>query len=230
MKDLYRNTEILFFIKYPEPGRVKTRLAASIGMEEAAGLYGNFILDTLEKIGSLGVPIKICFHPEGKKELLMDWLGEEHHYCPQRGNDLGERMRAAFLDAFSGGCRRVILIGSDFPDLPISVLKESLDVLNTHDVVVGPSVDGGYYLIGFRDEAFSPIIFDGMDWGTELVFRNTLSVLKAHKLRVYILPAWNDVDTIEDLKQLMSRAECTDFSGSRTMSYLSNSTEKQKEK
>lgn len=221
MKKDNQDALILFFIKYPEPGAVKTRLAESIGSEEAAQLYRNFILDLLAKLKLAELPFKICFYPEQKREILMGWLGHEYKYNQQSGADLGERIAAAFQDAFSGGHRRVILIGSDSPDLPQSFLEESLGVLNTHDAVIGPAMDGGYYLIGFRNETFLPEAFEGIDWDTESVFRKTLSLLKDYKRRVYVLPVWNDIDTIEDLRQLISRSEDTGFATSKTMSFLS---------
>jgi rSAM/selenodomain-associated transferase 1 len=221
MTDLHHNALILFFVKHPEPGGVKTRLAASIGPEKASELYRNFVLDTLEKLKSLGTPFRICFYPVLRKASFINWLGGEYEYAPQQGRDLGERMKAAFIDAFGQGFKRLILIGSDCPDLPLSFLKESLENFNTHDAVIGPDVDGGYYLIGFRDEAFSPPIFEGMDWGTHVVFEKTLAILKGQNRRVHILPPWSDVDTLEDLKGLFSRSQHTDFSHSNTMSYLS---------
>jgi rSAM/selenodomain-associated transferase 1 len=220
MKKDNQDALILFFIKYPEPGEVKTRLAESIGSEEAAQLYRNFILDLLVKLESTELPFKICFYPEQKRELLMGWLGDEYEYSHQSGADLGERMAAAFQDAFSGGHRRVILMGSDFPDLPQSFLEESLSALNTHDAVIGPAMDGGYYLIGFKNERFLPQAFEGIDWGTEHVFRKTLSMLKDHKRRVYVLPVWNDIDTIEDLRQLIERSEGSGFATSKTMLFI----------
>jgi hypothetical protein len=212
---------ILFFVKYPEPGEVKTRLAASIGPDKAAELYGNFVLDLLEKLESTQLPFKICFHPEQKKDLMMGWLGDGYEYIAQKGVNLGERMAAAFLEAFAGGHSRVTLMGSDFPDLPRSFLEESLGALNTHDTVIGPAMDGGYYLIGFRHETFFPQAFEGMQWGTEGVFRQTLSILKAHRRQFYVLPVWNDIDTMEDLRQLIERPEGSGFATSKTMSFLS---------
>jgi rSAM/selenodomain-associated transferase 1 len=212
---------ILFFIKYPEPGEVKTRLAETIGSEAAVQLYRNFILDLLAKLESTGLPIAICFYPERKKALLMEWLGEGYDYIPQKGVDLGERMAAAFLDAFARGNSRVILMGGDFPDLPRPFFEEALGALKTHDAVIGPAIDGGYYLIGFKQETFFHQAFEGMHWSTEGVFRQTLSILKAHRRRVYVLPAWNDIDTIEDLRQLIERSEDSVFTSSRTMSLLS---------
>lgn len=221
MKKDNKDAQILFFMKYPEPGEVKTRLAESIGSDKAAQLYRSFILDLLAKIESTQLPFAICFHPERKKQLLIEWLGEGYDYIPQKGDDLGERMAAAFLDAFAGGHRRVILMGGDFPDLPSSFLEEALGALKTHDAVIGPAMDGGYYLIGFRQETFFCQAFEGMDWSTENVFRQTLSILKAHKRRVYVLPVWNDIDTMEDLGQLIERSEDSGFATSKTMSLLS---------
>lgn len=215
------NAHILFFVKYPEPGEVKTRLAARIGADKAAELYGNFVLDILAKLESTQLPFTICLYPEQKKELLKGWLGEGYAYILQKGADVGERMASAFLEAFAGGHSRVILIGSDFPDLPQSFLEESLGALSTHDAVIGPATDGGYYLIGFRDRTFSPQAFEGMQWGTEVVFKKTLSIMRDRKQQVYILPAWSDVDTLEDLKELVRRSQGTGFSNSRTMTFLS---------
>ena len=211
----------LFFVKYPEPGKVKTRLAASIGLDMAAELYGNFVLDLLAKLESTRLPFKICFYPEQKRELLTGWLGDGHDYMAQKGADLGERILAAFLQVFEGGYRRVVLVGSDFPDLPQAFFEESLSALNTHDAVIGPAMDGGYYMIGFRKETFFHQAFEGMPWGTEGVFRQTLSILKAHRKRVYVLPVWNDIDTLEDLRQLTERAKDSGLAHSETISFLS---------
>jgi rSAM/selenodomain-associated transferase 1 len=216
------NALILFFIKYPEPGRVKTRLAASLSVEAAAELYRNFVLDTLIKLEASGLSFKICFYPEEKRKPLVAWLGAKHQYIPQMGKDLGERMKVALSRAFAEGHKQVILIGSDFPDLPSSFLREAVDALATHDAVMGPAKDGGYYLIGFRDESFLPRIFEDMAWGTKVVFDQTLSTLIDHQRRVHVLPTWGDIDTIEDLKALIKRAKATDFLTSKTMSYLSN--------
>ena len=212
---------ILLFVKYPEPRAVKTRLASAIGPQEAAGLYGHFVQDTLLHLDSLGIPFRICFLPAGKKRDITAWLGDTYQYRPQRGRDLGQRMKHAFMEVFSEDYRGAILIGADLPDLPSSIFKEALDSLRSHEVVLGPSVDGGYYLIGFRDNTLVPAVFEGIPWGTEHVFRDTLSKLRDHKRGVYILPPWNDVDTIEDLKALIMRSRGREFSDSKTISFLS---------
>jgi rSAM/selenodomain-associated transferase 1 len=217
----YQDAMILLFIKYPEPGRVKTRLASAIGKENATEFYRNSILDTLLKLESTGCPLRICFLPENKEEALISWLGDGYQYSPQKGEDLGERMKVAFMDAFSEGYDRVILPGSDLPDIPSSFFKESLDALNTHDVVIGPAWDGGYYLVGFKRHSFCPDIFEGMEWSTDGVFQETLARLNKQRKKTYILPVWHDVDTYEDLVRLMRGLESADSTNSKTMTFLS---------
>ncbi|MFH1673926.1 MAG: TIGR04282 family arsenosugar biosynthesis glycosyltransferase [Pseudomonadota bacterium] len=211
---------ILVFVKYPEPGHVKTRLALCIGADAAAELYRAFILDILSTLKIAGFPFRICFCPEDKRALLLDWLGKEHHYMPQRGQSLGERMKNGFVDAFADGNERVIIIGSDSPDLPPSILREAFDGLSIHDVVIGPSRDGGYYLIGFKKNTFLPSIFDNIPWSTPSVFSATMAVLRNSALDVYMLPEWNDIDTVDDIKQLVLRSSEGPFARSKTMELL----------
>lgn len=211
---------ILFFVKYPEPGYIKTRLASCIGADAAAELYRAFILDILSTLKIAGFPFRICFYPEEKRALLLDWLGEEHHYVPQRGESLGERMKCGFIDAFADGNERVIIVGSDSPDLPPSILREAFDGLSIHDVVIGPSRDGGYYLIGFKKDTFLPSIFDNIPWSTPSVFSATIAILHNSALDVYMLPEWNDIDTVDDIKQLVLRSSQGPFARSKTMGLL----------
>ena len=211
---------ILFFVKYPEPGCVKTRLSKELGADLASTVYRNMALDLRDKLQAVPFPFMVCFSPEKNRDRYMDWLGEAHPYFPQKGAHLGERMKSAFEEVFTRGYKRAILMGSDIPDLPSDLLEEALGALHTHAAVLGPALDGGYYLVGFRHDTFFPGIFHHMPWGENSVFRETLSLLKAAEQKVYILPAWRDVDTLEDLKELMVRAEQTGFSGSRTLSHL----------
>ena len=218
-----QSTVLLLFIRYPEPGRVKTRLAARIGADEAAELYRNFILDILATLEGCGLPLKMCFSPVEKKAALLAWLGPDYAFRPQRGTDLGMRMRRAFEEAFGEGFASGILLGSDVPDLPLYVLKEAIDALQRSDAVIGPAQDGGYYLIGFRRDAFPPDVFGGLPWGTAGVLRDTTARLVAHGCRIHLLPEWQDVDTAEDLEALSKRAQNTDFSRSKTAAFLSGS-------
>lgn len=211
---------ILFLVKYPSSGRVKTRLAEQIGRDVATDLYKSFVADILTTLRVMNVNFKIVFYPPDAEKKFQQWLGKEYSYVPQIGKDLGQRMKNAFLKAFSGGFHRSVLIGSDLPDLPAEYLKLGFEALETNDVVIGPSSDGGYYLIGFKKEAFLPDVLEGITWSNSNVFEQTLNNLKQHTHRVYLLPQWQDVDTLTDLKSLVRRNKNTLFIKSATISYL----------
>jgi len=212
---------IILFVRFPERGLVKTRLAEDIGEENVWILYKYFVLDLLKTVSRGKCVLKICYSPPEAGEGMKDWLGRGHSYMPQHGRDLGEKMRNAMEEVFGQGCSEAMLIGSDIPDLPHALLRESAYAFARHDAVIGPSHDGGYYLIGFRKETFFPEIFEGIDWSTERVFAKTMEIFTDSQYNVHILPLWQDVDRLADLKSLYERNINTPFAGSRTMTYLS---------
>jgi rSAM/selenodomain-associated transferase 1 len=211
---------ILLFVKHPASGKVMTRLAEHVGQDIATDLYKSFVADILTTLHALSVNFKIVFFPPDAENQFQQWLGEGYSYSPQIGKNLGQRMKNAFLQAFSDGFRKVVLIGSDLPDLPAEYLELGFKALETNDVVLGPSSDGGYYLIGFAKEAFLPDVFEGITWSSADVFEQTLNILKKHEQRVYLLPQWHDVDTLTDLKSLVRRNRNTTFQKSATICYL----------
>ncbi len=211
---------VLFFVKHPAYGRVKSRLAEQIGQDAATDLYKSFVSDILTTLHAISVNFKIVFYPPVAEKKFQQWLGEGYSYVRQTGKDLGQRMENAFLQAFSDGFNNVILIGSDIPDLPTEYLQLGFKALETNDVVLGPSSDGGYYLIGFTKEAFLPDVFEGITWSSADVFEQTLNILKNHEQRVYLLPQWHDVDTLTDLRSLVRRNRNTAFQKSATICYL----------
>lgn len=211
---------VLFFVKYPMAGRVKTRLAEQIGQDAATGLYRSFVADIIATLKSLDANIKIVFAPPNSKDQLQQWLGKKYSYIPQAGQDLGQRMKNAFFQAFSEGFRDVIVIGSDSPDLPKEYLELAFTALDKSDVVVGPSSDGGYYLIGFTRDTFLPEAFERISWGSNKVLEQTTNILKRYSQSLYLLPQWHDVDTLPDLKSFLQRNENSTFSKSATMCYL----------
>ncbi len=211
---------ILIFMKVPVRGRVKSRLASAVGEDAALELYRNFSLDVIGTVRETGYPFRICFHPPEYEGMVSAWLGEGCSLEAQRGNNLGERMENAFACFFSEGFERAVLIGSDIPDLPASVLHESISSLDTNDLVIGPAFDGGYYLIGFRRQSFLPRLFHGVAWGTGTVFRETMAIVQASGLTAHRLLQWRDIDTIEDLKAFGKRHAGKAFDKSRSMTYL----------
>jgi rSAM/selenodomain-associated transferase 1 len=214
------NKCLIFFVKYPVSGKVKTRLCARLSGEIVVGLYKSFVLDILSTLQGLDLPLRIFFYPDSAGPELTEWLGEQYSYVPQRGLDLGRRMQNAFEDVFDEGFDTGILIGSDLPDLPKRFVELAADALDTHAAVIGPSSDGGYYLIGFTKAGLLPEAFENVSWSTDSVFDQTASILRQSKRKTHLLPNWHDVDTIADLKSLWSRNKNTAFSKSRTFSFL----------
>jgi len=206
---------LLIFVRFPEIGKVKTRLARTIGDEAALALYRCFVSDTLALARRAAYPFTVCFHPPEAHGTVAEWVGTDASCMPQTGRDLGERMYAAFCAALSHA-HRAVLIGSDSPGLPPEMLHEAFAGLETHDAVIGPASDGGYYLIGFTSAVILPAPFAGIRWGGPAVFRSTMDILHEHGVNVHVLPPWNDVDDYGDLesffasrKDLPAGAHCT---------------------
>ena len=222
-EDFFSDGCILFFVKYPEEGQVKNRLSVDLKEISAVELYRNFIIDSLCRLKGLGITFHICCFPETSIGKFEAWLGDRYVFMPQHGKDLGARMSNSFSQAFLKGFRRVVVIGSDSPDLPGSFLKEAFTYLTTNDSVLGPTVDGGYYLIGFRNDTFCSETFENIAWSTNTVFQETRNILRNAGHKTHILPLWNDIDTLDDLKGLVRRSKKTAFSSSKTMCYLLHS-------
>ncbi len=211
---------IVLFARFPENGKVKSRLAATYGAEFVMHLYDNFVADTLDKVKGTGVPFIIAFDPPDKEDDMRRHFGRDHVYMPQEGNHLGTRMHLAFCRCFARGFDSAILIGSDIPDLPEEILAEALSSLEDHDMAIGPSRDGGYYLIGFKKDTLTLQVFENIPWGTSTVLAETMRVSTARGDHVHLLPQWRDIDTPDDLTDLVRRNSDTPFAASRTMSYL----------
>ena len=219
-----QNRCLIVFVKYPQPGQVKSRLAKDFDSDFAANLYRAFVLDILECAMKGNWQLRIFFYPPEKETEIKETFGNGHEYRPQRGADLGTRMKSAFIDCFSEGFKSLVLIGSDFPDLPLKIIEDSFAILDSpSNAVIGPAADGGYYLIGFRYDNFLPAIFEGLTWSTASVFLETLKILHAYSRQTEIIQEWRDVDTRDDLINLMERNKSTAFAHSRTMKYLASS-------
>lgn len=211
---------VVLFVKLPEKGRVKSRLALHVGEDMALRLYENMVLDAIDMLKRGRFPFRICYTPQDARDQMTGWLGQEYDYQPQTGGDLGDRMEGAFVRVFSGDIEQVLLIGSDIPGLTTGVIEEAFTSLLTNDAAIGPADDGGYYLIGFRKNTFFPGIFHDMAWSTSAVFRETTDRLHEVSRKVHLLPELTDVDTVEDLRTLLSRAGGPQSGPSRTRSFL----------
>jgi len=215
-----QDTCLLLFVKYPKKGLVKLRLCKDLNEENVLDLYRCFVQDTLEMIKKTDIPFFICIFPVEEKLKFQDWLGSTHQFLPQTGHDLGERMKNCFITVFQKGYQKAILLGSDSPDLPEDYLTEALKILQTKDMVLGPTVDGGYYLIGCQTTSFTPTVFDDIPWSTPRVLQKTVVRIHQENRSMGLLPVWNDIDTVSDLKTLIKRSRNTSFISSNTMTYV----------
>lgn len=211
---------VIVFLRVPEPGQVKTRLAKDLDQNLVLELYEALVRDTLESVSAAG-SLVICFTPERKAARLRDWLGIKAMYLAQTGNDLGQRMSNAFQAVFSKGFKKAVLIGTDIPQLDEGVLRQAFEKLDHNDTVIGPSADGGYYLIGSLKDGFCDSIFKDMDWSTPGVFEQTLTAIKEKGMSVGLLKVLNDIDTIDDFRMLQRLPETGAHIGRYTRIILS---------
>ena len=204
------------FLKYPERGAVKTRLAHALGDDPAYELYLRFIAD---------LAAMTC---EVEAETVMVYAGPDDAVFPdfpsvrvirQRGSDIGGRMYHAFLDVFALGFERAALIGSDCPDLPVRLVNDAFEKLAAADVVLGPGTDGGYYLIGCNRDTLCESMFSDIPWSTDAVFTETLKRAAREGLVCAQLESWSDIDEMDDLKQYYIRNKNGTLM-SQTMKYL----------
>ena len=185
---------LIIFTRNPVLGKVKTRLAKTVGDKTALDIY-TFLLKKTKEI-TLDSPCdKVVYYSE--KIIKNDiWNCNSFRKEVQSGEDLGAKMKNSFYDAFENNYRKVVLIGSDIYDLESYHINEAFKKLDTNDVVMGPALDGGYYLIGLKK--MHPKIFDNKRWGSSTVRKDTLKNLE--KVDVHLLPVLNDVDVIEDIE------------------------------
>jgi len=185
---------LLIFAKNPDLGKVKTRLAKTIGDQKALGIYQALLHHTLEISASIEADKKILFtHRPESHDLIEKY---QYQQDIQIGDDLGARMGHAVKNGFEQGYQKIVLIGSDLFDVESADLVNAFEALDTYDACIGPAEDGGYYLLGlsFWDQS----LFENKDWGTDQVLAQTLNDLSSKSL--LLLDEKNDIDTIDDLK------------------------------
>ena len=205
------HTALVIFAKAPIPGEVNTRLCPPLTPDEAATLHGSFVIDMLERTKLAIATLQLSFHRylacAPSSELVFFKIMEERQgvsLLDQVGEDLGQRLHCTAVDLFAKGYKQVIIVGTDVPTLPLSVYQEAFAMLGRSDLVLGPALDGGYYLIGLKQPAEQ--LFTGVPWSTDQVLAVTQQKAKALGLSVGLTTVWRDVDTIEDLQALIT--EC----------------------
>jgi rSAM/selenodomain-associated transferase 1 len=188
--------------KAPEPGRTKTRLSPPLSLEQAAELYRAFLLDTLHMATGLGWERVGLVYPRrrGARRELAALVPPGVQLLPQAGTGLGAALAGAFDQHLSQGFARVVLIGSDNPTLPADIVQDACRMLDDRDLVLGPSSDGGYYLIGMSAPHLG--VFEHITWSTDVVHAQTLQRARELGLSVGSTPTWYDVDTASELRRL----------------------------
>ncbi|WP_128548147.1 TIGR04282 family arsenosugar biosynthesis glycosyltransferase [Larkinella soli] len=186
---------LILFIKNPVRGKVKTRLAATVGEETAFAVYEQLLRYTLKISRPLACD-KVVYY----SDFIPpddDWLRAGYRSALQTGDDLGHRMKTAFAGEFGRGYRHIAIIGSDCPQLETGILETAFDTLREKDAVIGPATDGGYYLLGMN--RLQPQLFEGKRWSTDTVLADTLRDLQSAGMTYRLLPELTDIDEEKDL-------------------------------
>ena len=189
---------LLIFVKKPELGKVKTRLAATVGDRQALRIY----LQLLERTRATTLPLRCDKTVYYTPDIQQDDLWDETHYhkARQHEGDLGKRMLQAFEAGFAQGYQHICIIGSDCYELSTEVVEQAFEALATHDLVIGPSTDGGYYLLGMQQ--LHPELFQHKLWSTASVYKDTIEDAERKQLRWFALPTLSDVDEEADLNTM----------------------------
>ncbi|MFT4738770.1 MAG: rSAM/selenodomain-associated transferase 1 [Cyclobacteriaceae bacterium] len=192
------NNQLIVFVKNLIPGMVKTRLAKDIGQDMAMEVYKELVSFTAEisdKVKNVDKAVYYSLYVE-----MWDFFNDEKYQKSiQQGNDLGQRMLNAFYDAFEEGYEKVVLIGSDTPDISKKLIIEAYAKLDDSDVVVGPAEDGGYYLIGMKDAHKE--LFEGMTYSHADVYQELMETAEDMSLKVSTIQTLFDIDTVDDMKK-----------------------------
>lgn len=186
---------VIVFLKNLTLGKVKTRLAATIGDQKALEIYTQLVAHTLKQVSKPEQDILLYFSDNLHSDLPL--IEEGSFRRLQKGDDLGERMSAAFKEVFGSSAEKVLIIGTDCPGLDSSIIKQAFHALDAHQVVIGPATDGGYYLLGMKN--FQKYLFDDIPWSTSKVLELTLQKCATHNLTYTLLKELSDIDVENDL-------------------------------
>ncbi|MEZ4798008.1 MAG: TIGR04282 family arsenosugar biosynthesis glycosyltransferase [Flavobacteriaceae bacterium] len=184
---------LIIFVKNIKLGRVKTRLANTIGKENALKVYKALVEVTEKATSNIKTDKRIYF-----SDAIIHEKWTNDYKAVQKGEDLGQRMSNAFKDGFDDGYTEIVLIGSDLPSISAKIIQDGFKSLKNKEVVFGPAEDGGYYLVGMSK--FHHFIFENKAWSSSNLLEETLSELKQKKIEVSLIETLNDIDTFEDLQ------------------------------
>ncbi|MEW6008144.1 MAG: TIGR04282 family arsenosugar biosynthesis glycosyltransferase [Candidatus Omnitrophota bacterium] len=194
---------LIIFAKEPKKGKVKTRLQEYLTNLKCLNLYKAFLRDTLDLVKKVSCEYKIlAYDSNDKTPTYLKKVAPNYMFYKQKGDDLGQRLYNAFRFANDNGASKIVIIGSDSPNLPPSSINEAFSLLGHCDLVLGPSLDGGYYLIGLKVTCFG--LFKDIKWSSPTVFQETINRAKKLKLKVASLDKGYDIDDIKLLLRLQN--------------------------
>lgn len=200
-----KRASLIVFLRYPQIGKVKTRLAETTTKEFALYFYKKCATKLISEIKRMSLINKYVFFSEKKdKDLVKKWLGRKFIYSHQEGDDLGLRMKNAFHQVFSHAAEKVVIVGTDILDLNQEIIEQAIVRLDKNDIVIGPSKDGGYYLLGAKKMYCS--LFEDIEFSTYSVLSDTISKIEKLGLRYSLLPQLQDIDTEDDLVHWLKHA------------------------
>jgi uncharacterized protein len=198
---------VIVFTKYPRNGNVKTRLGKTLGNYFAAEFFklmAEHIFEVCLSLPEKDYSLFLFFSEQEEKEPVNNWVDNRFSLQLQEGRDLGERMKSAFRFLFKNLYKKVIIIGTDCPEMNSEILLKSFNELSGKNVVIGPSTDGGYYLLGM--DSFYPFLFDKIEWSSSKVFKESIKRVEKNKLSFELMPELIDVDTEEDMRKWFSKS------------------------
>jgi len=187
---------LMVFVRNAVLGKVKTRLAATMGEQKALEIYLSLLHYTRHISREISAQ-KVVYYSDKVEENDV-WFKEGFQQKLQSGIDLGERMKNAFQEQFDAGFSKIIIVGSDCLELTSTIIENAFSILDSKDVVLGPAADGGYYLLGMKKT--HPSFFENKLWGSSTVMAATLQNIKDEKLSFELLPILNDIDEEKDLR------------------------------
>jgi rSAM/selenodomain-associated transferase 1 len=191
---------LIIFIKNPVPGQVKTRMAREIGSERACSIYKTLteaVYSNVSKDNST-YECRLMADSHDSVRPIRDWLNPKWKISVQEGDTLGLRMHHAFAEVLQAGYKRGVLVGTDIPGLTQSIIEKAFTELEQVDVVLGPAIDGGYYLIGLKQE--SKFLFESIKWGTSNVLEKTIQKIENKGKKYKLVKKLRDIDSLEDLR------------------------------
>ncbi len=191
----------MIFVRNPVQGKVKTRLAKTIGEKKALAIYNDLLRYTYNSTRDARCH-KVVFYSDfvGNNDI---WDENVFHKEVQMGKDLGERMKNAFLTMLDKGFKKVVIIGSDCPEISTDLIDNAFGMLYCSDVVIGPATDGGYYLLGLKQ--MHDALFEKKSWSTSLLLNETIGELKTGSIPFSLLPELSDVDEEKDMTNSTDR-------------------------